>query len=137
MNWLKKVMIGRYGPDQLSFALLALSLVLILLSFVTRLGLFSSLALVALVVCYYRMFSRNFNKRYQENARFMRFWKPLGYRLLAPSKWLQRTAERLKDRKTHRYFKCPGCSQTVRVPKGKGKINITCPKCKESFIRKT
>lgn len=45
--------------------------------------------------------------------------------------------ERLKQRKTHRFFKCPECGVTVRVPKGKGKIKITCPKCKNAFVRNT
>ncbi len=137
MNWLRRMMVGRYGPDQLSFALLALSVVLILLSFFTRVGLFSSLALVVLILCYYRMFSRKFNTRYQENARFMRLWQPVSVWFLAPKRWLARTAVRFRDRKTHCYFKCPDCGQQMRVPKGKGKINITCPKCKASFVKKT
>ena len=44
--------------------------------------------------------------------------------------------DRIKDRE-HRYFDCPKCRQPVRVPRGKGKIMITCPKCKERFQRKT
>ena len=66
----------------------------------------------------FRMLSRNTYKRYQENRKYLRF------------------VERLKDR-DHRYYDCPRCRQPVRVPKGKGKIAITCPKCKEKFIKKT
>ena len=66
----------------------------------------------------FRTFSRNTYRRYQENRKFLM--------LLA----------RIKDRK-HRYFTCPRCRQPVRVPRGKGKIAITCPKCKEKFIKKT
>ena len=79
-----------------------------------------------LMICYYtlvvvalfRMLSRNTYKRYQENRKYLRFM------------------ERLKD-KEHRHFDCPRCRQPVRVPRGKGKIAITCPKCGEKFIKKT
>ena len=66
----------------------------------------------------FRMLSRNTYKRYQENRRYLRL------------------LERMKDRE-HRYYDCPRCRQVVRVPRGKGKISITCPKCAEKFIRKT
>ena len=66
----------------------------------------------------FRVFSRNTYARYEENRKFLRFF------------------DQLKDR-THRYFSCPKCRQTVRVPRGKGKIAITCPRCKERFIKKT
>jgi ribosomal protein L37AE/L43A len=66
----------------------------------------------------FRSFSRNVYKRYQENHRFLLFF------------------DRLKDRK-HKIFQCPRCRQMVRVPRGKGKIAITCPKCRERFIKKT
>ena len=66
----------------------------------------------------FRTFSRNTYKRYQENRRYLRFM------------------DQLRD-KEHRYYTCPRCRQTVRVPKGKGKISITCPKCSERFIKKT
>ena len=66
----------------------------------------------------FRALSRNTYKRYQENRTFLLFF------------------DRLKDR-NNRYFDCPKCRQTVRVPRGKGKISITCPRCKEKFVRKT
>ena len=66
----------------------------------------------------FRTFSRNTYKRYQENRKFLQFF------------------DRLKDRE-HRYYDCPKCRQVVRVPRGKGKIAITCPKCKERFVKKT
>ena len=71
-----------------------------------------------LIIALVRCFSRNTYKRYQENRRFL---------LLM---------DRIKDR-NNRYYSCPKCRQTVRVPKGKGKIAITCPKCREKFIKKT
>ncbi len=121
---LRRFMTGRYGMDRLNKWLLILSLVLIVLSAVgTRLGaawmsLFGLLAYVPLIWSIVRTYSRNLSARRQENAAFCRL------------------LSRLSDRK-NRYFRCPGCRQTVRVPRGKGKINIRCPKCGQQFIRKT
>lgn len=119
---LRHFMIGRYGPDKLTSCLLWTSVILMVI------GLFipsAAVKLVLMVVYYvlwgwsiFRMLSRNTYKRYQENRRFL---------LLV---------DRFKDRE-HRYFDCPKCRQSVRVPRKKGKIAITCPKCKEKFIRKT
>ena len=76
------------------------------------------------------MFSRNIQARYAENEKFMRWWRPVSNRI--------RGAQgRFADRKTHCYFKCPECGQRLRVPKGKGKIMITCPHCHTKFDRKT
>ena len=115
-------MMGRYGPDKLTTCLLWTSVILMLI------GMFipSPKVKLVLVVIYYalwgwsifRMLSRNTYKRYQENRKFL---------LLI---------DRFKDRE-HRYFDCPKCRQSVRVPRKKGKIAITCPKCNEKFIRKT
>jgi ribosomal protein L37AE/L43A len=69
-------------------------------------------------IAIFRTLSRNTYKRYQENRKFLAL------------------QQRIKDR-DHRYFSCPRCKQTVRVPRGKGKIAISCPKCKEKFIKKT
>lgn len=119
---LQRFMMGRYGPDKLTSCLLWTSVILMLV------GMFipSATVKVILMIVYYtlwgwsifRMLSRNTYKRYQENRRFL---------LLV---------DRFKDRE-HRYFDCPKCRQSVRVPRHKGKIAITCPKCKEKFIRKT
>ena len=125
-NGLRRFMSGRYGTDKLNMALLGFGLFLCILEMILQIWLNNSWILLSLTllsyatmfVAIFRMFSRNINKRYQENRRFLRFW------------------ERLKDRK-HRYYSCPRCRQPVRVPKGKGKIAITCPRCKEKFIKKT
>lgn len=31
------------------------------------------------------------------------------------------------------YYYCPNCKQQVRVPAGKGKVRITCPRCEHKF----
>ena len=115
-------MLGRYGTDKLNMAILICGVVCSILSMFVR---FAILNMALTAISYglmgwaiFRMLSRNTYKRYQENRKYLRF------------------VERLKDR-DHRYYDCPRCRQSVRVPKGKGKIAITCPKCKEKFIKKT
>ncbi len=115
-------MAGRYGTDKLNMALLGAGLVLCVLVMFIRLPILDLLLTLAsyglMFWAIFRMLSRNTYKRYQENRKYLRF------------------LERMKDRE-HRYFDCPRCRQPVRVPRGKGKISITCPKCKEKFIKKT
>ena len=125
-NKLRTFMIGRYGTDQLSLSLLILGLVLCILVVPFNFIVIKLLPFIPIFLCYYRVFSKNIYKRQQENFKFIRFYTPIlkRYRLLV---------KRFKERKTHRYFKCPSCKQTLRVPKGKGNISITCPKCKNVF----
>lgn len=130
MNWLRRFMVGRYGPDELSFAFLFLFAVIWILSLFFPSQIWFYVELVLLVLCYFRMFSKNIFKRSQENARFLRYYDPVRFRV-------QHMKKRFQDRKTHKYFKCPNCSQELRVPKGKGEITITCPKCKTKFDKRT
>lgn len=130
MNWLKKLMAGRYGVDQLSITLLIVYLPLSLVAQFSRFKLLDLIALAPLVVCYFRIFSRNIAKRRDENRKFLVWWYPI-------KNGFSHKINRLKDRKTHRYYKCPSCKQKVRVPRGKGKIRITCPQCKAGFVKRT
>lgn len=123
MNWYKRFMVGRYGPDQLSVALCILSFVLSIISNVTDLSAITALSAVALGIAVYRILSRDVLRRRSENQLFLAKWNPI--------------AARFRDRKTHKYFKCPNCGQQLRVPKNKGSMTITCPKCGTSFKRKT
>lgn len=124
-------MYGRYGSDQLNMAILIAAVLVsltnsVLTVFLRESGVYSSIVAPILSVTVYglliysffRMFSRNIYKRQRENRRFTQLWM------------------RLKDR-NNRYFRCPNCKQTVRVPRGRGKICIRCPKCGEKFTRKT
>lgn len=130
MNWFQRVMAGRYGVDQLTIAVMVVYIILILVAQFTGVFWLSYIALVLLVFCFFRMFSRQTAKRYQENMQFLKLWNPI-------KNWFRFQKNRLKDSKTHRYYKCPNCSASLRVPKGKGKICITCPKCGKEFIKKT
>ena len=114
---ISRFMAGRYGMDQLGMALLVAALVFVFLSrFVYTLLGIAALALLGFAV--YRTYSRNIERRTRENTWFLHLLDPL------------------RDRE-HRYFRCPKCRQKVRVPRGKGKIAIRCPKCGERFERTT
>ncbi len=130
MNWLRRFMMGRYGTDQLSTALLILSILLTWIARFANLPLLALIGYVPLGLCIYRMLSKDISKRSMENYRFAILMSPI-YSMLKKAQY------RFMDAKTHRYFKCPDCKTKLRVPKHKGKIIITCPKCKTEFIRKT
>lgn len=126
-------MAGRNGNDALNRFLIALALVLMLLSFLVPAAVsrvFYFLFLAALIFCYFRMLSRNLYKRQAENAWY---WNKrnqfLGSFRLLKERWVQR--------KDYRFFSCPSCHTTLRVPKGRGKIKIVCRKCGTSFVRKS
>jgi len=127
---LQRFMAGRYGADQLSRVYLALILILLVLSmFVKFLPLYWA-ALLLLIYTYYRMFTKNVSKMYAQNQKYLN-WR---YRKVA--KWAA-FKKRFAQRKDYRFFRCPTCRQRVRVPKGKGKICITCPRCHHDFKKKS
>ncbi len=143
-------MAGRYGMDEFGRFLNIVSLILIILSFFFRFVLIA--ALLVMGYSYFRIFSRNYAKRNAENQKYcsIRYRNKGGaYGRGAYgnnsygnnySSYANTTTEKQKkamDRRTHRIFKCPNCGQKIRVPKGKGKICIKCPKCRIEFIKKT
>ena len=123
-------MSGRNGVDDLARMHSWMVWVLLILGIFTRLGIFSLLALVLIVYMYFRVFSRNTSKRYEENQKYLNF------KYNRTVSW-NRFKKHLAQRKDYRFYKCPMCKQEVRVPKGHGKIEITCPKCREQFIRRS
>lgn len=126
-QWLRtkmqRFMMGRYGSDKLNLLLIGIGFVACIISmfFKNHIYVRISLAVVSYFFLFWSIFrclSRKTYKRYQENRKFLML------------------IQRFQDRE-HRYFDCPRCKQQVRVPRKKGKIAITCPKCREKFIRKT
>lgn len=119
---MQRFMMGRYGTDKLNMAILGLGLIVCLISLFFRIPV---LNMILTLISYFlmgwaifRTLSRNTYKRYEENRKYLSM------------------LQRIKDRQ-HRYYDCPRCHQQIRVPRGKGKISITCPKCGEKFIKKT
>lgn len=116
---IRRFMSGRSGVDALAWTLCMLGIALNLIGTFSRIPLFTLLAYVPLILSMIRIFSRDTVRRYRENQRFLQFFR------------------RLRGRKDHCYFKCPTCKTRVRVPKGKGKIKITCPACRGTFMKMT
>lgn len=123
-------MIGRYGMDQLGQFVSGLLFAVILLNLFTRNRLLELVALAGLFYLYFRMFSKNIGKRYQENQAFL----TLRFRI---TEKLRLWKLKANDQKTHRIYRCPKCRQKIRIPKGHGKVSIHCPKCGTDFIRKS
>ena len=127
---LERFMEGRYGYDQFSRFLSFVSLALLIISMFVKIPILFYLAVIVIVWTYFRTLSRNVSKRYAENERFLQFFGKITSRL-------QNRRYYQEQRKIYKYFLCPKCRQKVRVPKGKGKICITCPKCRMEFVRRS
>ena len=121
---------GRYGADQLSRFLTAIGLVLIILNLFVHSNAITYLVMALLVYCYYRMFSRNVTKRYAENQAFLA-------RTYKIRSFFKQQLELMKQRRIYHIYTCPGCRQKIRIPRGKGKIEVRCPNCGVNFVKKS
>ncbi len=125
---LRQFMIGRYGMDNLSQFIGWVSFVFIVIGMFSKRAVFTYVTLVLIIILYYRTFSRNISKRYAENQKY------LAYTSKARA-FFSNKKRYLLELKTHHIYKCPSCAQKIRIPRGKGRIEITCPKCKTKFIK--
>lgn len=123
-------MAGRYGYDELSRAMTIVACVLIVLSLFPDLQIFSFVALILWIWSLIRAYSKNISKRQLERQRYLQFTGKI-------KGWFSGKKRAWTERKTHCFFKCPNCKKTLRVPKGKGKIKITCPECKTQIVKET
>lgn len=127
---LSRGMQGKNGPDSLGYASVGAAIILILLDFFLMTGILSTLAMVCLFYAMFRQFSSNVVKRRQENETFLRVTKK-------PRQKAQLLYKRIKFGKTTAYFTCEECGTVFSLPKGKGKVRATCPKCHKQSIRNT
>ncbi len=121
-NWMR----GRNGADELSMAIVVLSALLLVINLFahTRFLPFIALAL-ALYACW-RDSSKNLAARRKENRAFLK--------LLGPAaQWIKNPRATMDERRSYKHLTCPSCGQQMRVPRGKGKMRVTCPKCKNKF----
>lgn len=130
-----RFMQGRYGVDQLSKFTMGVALTCIVLAmFFSNAGGFGALldtvGLAALIYTYFRMLSKNISKRYAENQKYLS--KTSGLR-----RRLNKEMDLMRQRKMYHIYTCPGCKQKIRIPRGKGKIEISCPKCRTKFVKKS
>lgn len=133
---IQRFMIGRYGVDQLWKALLIFYLIAIVITNIvyrfSKIAYYSlsvmSFAIVAFAI--FRVFSKNIDARRKENQDWLRITGNTKQKFMF---WKERT----KQSKTHKFVKCSQCKKTLRLPKHKGKLNVTCPHCKNSFVVNT
>ena len=125
-NSMARFMYGRYGVDQLYYAIFTVTIVLFILNLFFHLFPLNIAIWVLFILMIFRALSKNIYKRRAENEKFMKVWKKV-----SPRFKLQ--INRIKEIKTHRYRKCPHCKTTLRLPNKKGKHTVSCPKCNQSF----
>ena len=126
---------GRYGSDQFARFTMGLALVLVILTlFVSRYSsvgfLLDFLGMLCIVYTYYRIFSRDIQKRYEENRKYLEMTAKLRNRF-------NKEKNLMRQRKNHHIYSCPGCGQKIRIPRGKGRIEIECPKCHTRFVKRS
>ena len=126
---LQKFMAVRRGADELSLALLIAGIVLSMLSSLFNLPVMHWLSLAIYIFALYRMLSRNLEKRYAENAAFLKLWRGK-----IPA--VKQSINRMKNMKKYKYFKCPECKSRIRLPRGVGEVTVTCGKCHHAFKQK-
>lgn len=126
---LQRFMYGRYGQDQLGIFLMAFAMVLFTISIFTVPYVYIA-AILIIIYEYFRMLSKNRAARYRENAWFLKH-----------TAWVRNGFARIRyyftEGRKYKVFKCPRCGQKLRVPRGRGRIEIRCRKCYEQFIRKS
>lgn len=124
LRWkLQVFMRGRNGVDELNRILTYVVLIVYVISLFTQSTLLYYISFIGLIYLTYRMLSKNLYERREENRKFMT--------------WLETTRIRFEQRKDYKIFKCKGCGRNIRVPRGKGKIEVTCPMCGKKTIHRT
>ena len=127
-----RFMAGRYGNDKLNQFMMAVFFGCAVLNLFVRNAYVSTVLnsweCLLILLVYIRMFSRNISKRYAENQKYLALENRLR-RFFGQKRYL------MQQRKEYHIYKCPGCKQKIRIPRGKGKISIRCPKCGEEFIK--
>jgi len=120
----QRFMVGRYGMDDLAKFINILTWISIILSLFNRK--FSYVSFILIIVNYLRIFSKKYNKRYNENQLFLKYTKGL-------RSFFKLTARRIRERKNYRFRTCPNCKKVLRLPNKKGKHTVNCPNCYKPF----
>ncbi len=127
---LDRLLQGRYGIDHFTGFLMKTALVLMLLSLLDVLSFLYSVAILLVGYGLFRMLSRNFQKRRAENSAYLQ----LNYKFQVAMK---EQKVRMESRGEYKYFRCRQCHKLLRVPRGRGKLNVTCPQCGKKMIQKS
>lgn len=122
-NFVQNFMRGRNGTDDLARVVLWGALACYLISLLTKVSVFYTLAIVGMAYALFRCMSKDIMNRSAENRKFLKFLN------------LQKL--KFEQRKDYKIFACKSCGRTIRVPKKKGKIEVTCPTCGNKSIHRT
>ena len=125
-----RFMYGRYGTDSFTKFLMGAGFGVVIVSIFFNSTIVSYVGWAFIIYAYFRVFSKNHPKRYAENQAYLKY--TAGIRT-----FIARQKHLMAKRKTHRIYGCPSCKQKIRVPKGKGKIEVRCPKCSTTFIKRS
>lgn len=129
-----RFMQGRYGLDQLSKFLAVTGVIVVAASVLPGRNpaalVFYLIGWILIIACYARVFSRNVTKRYAENQAFLK-------KTFKIREFLRKQKNIWRQRKVYHIYTCPSCRQKIRIPKGKGKIEVRCPKCGTTFVKKS
>ncbi len=125
-----RFMQGRYGQDAFSRFLLGAMLACVFINILVRSRALGMLSWILLFYAYFRLFSKNHAARYAENQRYLNATARLRY-------WMDQQKKLMEERKYHHIYVCPKCRQKIRIPKGKGKIMVRCPKCQHEFSKRS
>ena len=131
---LNRFMQGRYGVDNLARFTLGVALFVIVVGSFMRQnaagGVLDTVGFILIIYTYFRILSRNISARYAENQKYLKMTAGIRRKLAS---WKSQLAQR----KIYHIYRCPGCKQKIRVPRGRGKIEIRCPKCNTRFVKKS
>ena len=125
-----RFMQGRYGTDDFYKFLFWVALIGIVINWFFKSQLLSFAVTLILVYAMYRVLSKNHSARYAENQRYLQVTAKIRY-------WFDQQKKLMEERKYHHIYTCPKCRQKIRIPKGKGKIMIRCPKCHYEFRKRS
>jgi len=126
----RKLKSGQTSIDELSLFLIVSSVIILIIMMILRLQRYVYMTWFLLLIAYWRTYSKNKLRRSKENQVFTKYYYPI-------SAFSKNAFRGLTVRRTHVYFNCNKCSQQLRFPKKTGHIKVTCPKCHNSFIKKT
>ena len=127
---IQNFMVGRYGNDEFGRALSIVGIVCYILAHIKFLGFLYFIGMFLICYSLFRSLSKNYEARRKELNWYL-VWS------IKPKEKIKLLMNKIRDRNTHKYFKCKSCKTVMRVPKGRGKIEITCPKCRAKVVKKT
>lgn len=121
-------MYGRYKGDEFNRFLMIIYFIFWILSIFPYLHFLQIVNTLILIFVLYRSFSKNIYARQNELNNYLKIKNKI-------KAYFNFNKEKRQNKKTYLYFKCANCKANLRVPKNKGKIEVTCPKCKHKMIK--